>query len=716
MSFWFVLFILLFAMTSAVVFFRQRKQHSALKIKLDSTERNSAALHLIFNSVNTPTWLEDGSGTISFNNKAFQELIIGSKAPPDQESYEKTNLTLLAEAPLGKYEEWLTKGDGSIDCYQIQKTPLNDGKVLGQATLITEFKERENKFIEAEIRMTEALKVTHIGVWEWNIKQDTWYATASYFTMLGYPPSEGDGDRQKELEKIHPEDRPHVIETITSILEGTLSAPRYQYEARIRHANGEYHWISVRCTVTEFAENGKPACMLGVRIDIDERKKAEQQVAWLANHDPLTSLPNRTALYERFQKLANCSEQRQVGLALLFVDLDRFKNINDTMGHSTGDKLLITVAERMKSLVGESGYVARQGGDEFIILLPYSSDQEVKSKAVEVHSVLSQRYQIELHQFVITPSIGISLFPRDGRDFDTLYKHADTAMYGAKRSGRNGFTFFTEEMQATSTRTLLLENALHDAIDENELHLNLQPQMNLITGEVIAAEVLLRWHSKRLGTVSPAEFIPIAEDTGQIIPIGEWVLSESIKLLKQWLEEGTTPVKLAVNLSVVQFQTQDLPQLIEQTLNEYQVPPHLLEVELTERGTMANPKRAIETMEAFHNMGVQTSIDDFGTGYSSLSYLQRFPIYKLKIDQSFIRDMTVDANDYAIVSAIITLAQQLGMKTIAEGVETKEQLELLKQLGCEEIQGYYLSKPIPPIDFRDHFLSSDNLYTAPYSK
>lgn len=563
-----------------------------------------------------------------------------------------------------------------------------------------------NELMAADMRMHEALKVTHIAVWEWDVKHDIWYASPSYFSMLGYEPVKGKADREKELEKVHPEDRPQVIANIQAILKGDQTAAQYRYEARLRHANGEYRWVGVRCTVTEVDEEGRPACLLGVRIDIDERKKAEQQVEWLAEHDSLTSLANRSALFKHFSQLIKCTEVNKNGLALLFVDLDRFKNINDTMGHRTGDQLLVAVANRMSDTIGKDGFVARQGGDEFIILLPYADEPLIESKVKELNAVLSERYQLGQQEFVVTSSIGISLFPRDGREFDTLYKHADTAMFCAKKEGRNRFTFFTQEMQARSTRLLLLENALHHAQANHEFYLVLQPQMALDSGRVVAAEVLLRWHSKSLGSVSPAEFIPVAEDTGQIQAIGEWVIRETARLLRSWIEQGIEPIKLAVNLSVVQFQMQNLPELLENIIQEYQIPASLLEMELTERGAMADPDRAIETMVAFQKLGIETAIDDFGTGYSSLSYLQRFPVYKLKIDQSFIRNMTSDASEHAIVSAIIMMAHQLDLIVIAEGVETKEQMALLSNLSCDEVQGYYLSKPIVPTEFRERYLFS----------
>ncbi|WP_139101450.1 putative bifunctional diguanylate cyclase/phosphodiesterase [Marinomonas spartinae] len=656
-------------------------------------------------------WLTTQQGHILYANKALAELlntpqekVLGSASELPLSDAAITRLAVLLDSPIGEREEWLIQENGAPVCYLVKKHLLDDNTVACSAYLITSYKERENALIESELRMNEALKATSIGVWEWDVRNDKWFANPSYFSMLGYPPIEGLGNRQAEIEKVHPDDRPLVFDIIRALLEGKSQLNQYNYQARILHANGEYRWIAVRCTVTEFDENDVPTRLLGIRIDIDALKKAQEQVEWLASHDSLTGLPNRSSLYKSFNTLIQCSELKKTGLALIFVDLDRFKNINDTMGHNIGDKLLMSVGERMTSLIKESGFVTRQGGDEFIILLPYVTEEQAKEKATEISQVLSHRYQIEQHQFVITPSIGISLFPRDGRDFDTLYKRADTAMYSAKKEGRNRLTFFTAEMQSHSERVLLLENALHDVIEKQELSLFFQPQMDLKTGQVIAAEVLLRWHSKELGTVSPAEFIPIAEDTGQILMIGEWVLRETINQLKNWQEQGITPVRLSVNLSPIQFQVQNLPEIIKHRLDEFQVPATLLEMELTERGAMADPQKAIETMKAFQQIGVRTSIDDFGTGYSSLNYLQQFPIYKLKIDQSFIRDMTTDANDYAIVSAIISLAQQLGMKTIAEGVETQEQLTMLQELACDEMQGYYLSKPLPSTDFQNNFL------------
>jgi EAL domain-containing protein (putative c-di-GMP-specific phosphodiesterase class I) len=310
--------------------------------------------------------------------------------------------------------------------------------------------------------------------------------------------------------------------------------------------------------------------------------------------------------------------------------------------------------------------------------------------------------QIEQHELTVTPSIGIALYPKDGTDLDTLSRCADAAMYRAKGEGRNSYRFYTPEIQALSDRTLLLDNALRRALARDQLELHYQPQISMATGQTVGAEALLRWHHPELGNVSPAEFIPIAESSGLILPIGEWVIRTAVKQLAEWIERGMTPITMAVNLSAVQFRHVELPQLITSILADAALAPQLLELELTESVAMTHPQGAIAVMDDLHQRGVRMSIDDFGTGYSSLSYLKRFQVYKLKIDQSFVRDITEDPDDKAIVGAIISMASSLGLKTIAEGVETEGQLEFLRSRGCDEVQGYYLSRPLPAAAFANY--------------
>jgi len=345
-----------------------------------------------------------------------------------------------------------------------------------------------------------------------------------------------------------------------------------------------------------------------------------------------------------------------------------------------------------------------------IFLIFSSSDSFNRSQvAQKLLDTFKKPFDIDGNELSISVSIGIALYPNDGLDFDTLYKNADTAMYRAKKEGRNSFYFFTEEMQKNSIRHLELSNALRHALERNQFQLHYQPQFSTEKRTIIGAEALLRWHHPEFGNISPAEFIPMAEENGTILSIGEWVLRTAVKSAKQWMNEGMEPIIMAINLSAIQFRTHNLPDLVANILKETGLPPEYLELELTEGVAMQDPQRAISMMNEIHSKGVRMSIDDFGTGYSSLSYLKKFNIYKLKIDQSFIRDINVDPEDKAIVAAIISMAKSLGLQTIAEGVETIGQLDYLHEQGCDEIQGYYFSKPLPIEEFEAFRLKISNI-------
>ena len=364
-----------------------------------------------------------------------------------------------------------------------------------------------------------------------------------------------------------------------------------------------------------------------------------------------------------------------------------------------GDELLIQVATRLNATIHEEDTVSRLGGDEFIMVLQETDVEGVTHVAEKLIKTISMPYQVMQHELSITPSIGIAMFPADGENFDTLSKYADVAMYRAKHEGRNKFCFFTSEMQAACVHRLKLENALRYALERNQLSLHYQPQLSLASGLIIGAEALLRWKHPEFGMVPPAEFIPIAEDSGLILPIGEWVLRTAIRQMKEWISKGLPAMVIAVNISAVQFRNTKLPELITQILSEEQLPPQHLELELTESVAMDDPVGAIAIMNDLHRRSVRMSIDDFGTGYSSLNHLKRFRLYKLKIDQSFIANLTENPEDKAIVKAIINLADSLDLHTIAEGVETEEQLSYLLELGCNEIQGYHFCKPLTAEQF-----------------
>ena len=432
---------------------------------------------------------------------------------------------------------------------------------------------------------------------------------------------------------------------------------------------------------------------------ITKNKEAEERVRQLAHYDVLTGLPNRSLLADRCQYSLSTAQRNGQAVALMFLDLDHFKNVNDSLGHRVGDALLCALARRLTMLVREQDTVSRLSGDEFILVLPDTDAVGAAHVAEKLLAAATEPFVIEAHELVVTPSIGIAMFPNDGSDFDTLSRCADAAMYYAKQRGRNHYRFFTAEMQARSERTLLLENALRRALERNQLQLHYQPQVSVATGAIIGAEALLRWEHPELGPVSPAEFIPVAESSGMILPIGEWVLRTATRQLMEWMQAGHA-LTMAVNLSLVQFRQADFPQLIDSILAETQLPAHCLELELTEGVAMTDPAAAIAIMDRLHQCGVLLSIDDFGTGYSSLSHLKKFKVYKLKIDQSFVRDIADDPDDRAIVSAIISMADSLGMQTIAEGVETPGQLAFLQAQGCAEVQGYFYSRPVPAPRFQ----------------
>ena len=468
---------------------------------------------------------------------------------------------------------------------------------------------------------------------------------------------------------------------------------QWQGELWNRRKDGSLYpeWLSISVLRDR---SGAVMNYVAIATDISRRKEDELKIRMLADFDPLTGLPNRRLLQDRIDTALSQAQRQGEALALMFLDLDRFKNVNDSLGHHAGDELLTQVAQRLKSVLREQDTVCRVGGDEFVLLCTSTDAAGAAHVANKLLEITEQRYLVEQQELVITFSIGIALYPDDGDSFEKLSMSADTAMYRAKQAGRNAYRFFTAEMQLESSRQLELENGLRRALDLQQLYLVYQPQVSLSGGHVLGLEALLRWRHPTLGQVSPLEFIPVAEESGLILSIGEWVLRTATHQLRAWVDAGLPPLQLAVNLSAVQFRHPNLPDLVTQVLAEAGLEPHCLELELTESVAMNDPPGAIAIMNKLHQRGVRMSIDDFGTGYSSLSYLKRFKVYKLKIDQSFVRDISDDPDDKAIVVAVIALARSLGFQTIAEGVETQDQLDFLRHQGCDEVQGYFYSQPL----------------------
>ena len=433
---------------------------------------------------------------------------------------------------------------------------------------------------------------------------------------------------------------------------------------------------------------------VGLFSDITQYKEDEAQIRFLAQYDALTSLPNRALLMDRTEQALAIAKAQQQALALLFIDVDRFKQINDSLGHQVGDQLLILIAQRLATLCRPEDTLCRLSSDEFVLLRPHTDGDQAAQLAEQILPLMLTPYQVSGQELVLSASIGIALYPEDGQHFHELYRHADIAMYRAKEKGRNTYCFFTSEMQRYHARHLLLENALRRAIDNNELSLVYQPQYSLQQQKLIGFEALLRWQHPELGFVSPGEFIPLAERSGLVIPLGEWVLKTALAERAAWQQLTSSELTVAVNLSPVQFRQPGLLTLINAQLQAHQLSAAALELEITESAMVEDPAQAASLLDAFRHRGLRIAVDDFGTGYSSLSYLKRFALNKLKIDQSFIRDLLADADDRAIVQAIISMANSLELETIAEGVETAEQQALLQQLGCQAIQGYHYGKPM----------------------
>ncbi|MED1784482.1 EAL domain-containing protein [Brevibacillus fortis] len=480
------------------------------------------------------------------------------------------------------------------------------------------------------------------------------------------------------------------VKRVLSLSRHAQKGASNNYDLSVFHKNGAR--IELNATVIPIVVNETNVGYFVIAKDITKRKETERVIHYLAYHDTLTGLPNRSLFQSKLEdSLVHASVQAQP-LAILFLDLDRFKYINDTLGHSTGDSLLTQIANRLRDSVGPHDTVCRLGGDEFTIILPGMAHEEAMHFAEKLMQKLIFPIFLGNQSFVVTTSMGISLFPQDGTDAETLIKNADTAMYQAKEHGRNNFQFFFPEMNIALAKKMMLEAGLRTALDNNEFQLHYQPQYD--HEKIVGLEALIRWQHPVYGIVSPLDFIPLAEETGLIIPIGQWVLEKACQQCMKWQQQGLPPVRLAVNLSMRQLQDKHLVTMVQQTLQKTGLSPAYLELEITESIAMHRLDTVIPRLQALQDMGIHISIDDFGTGYSSLSCLQSLPINSLKIDQSFMRNMSTNTSNTSIVSAIAAMAHSLSLSLVAEGVETEAQLEFLRSLGCSTFQGYYFSKPI----------------------
>jgi len=518
------------------------------------------------------------------------------------------------------------------------------------------------------------------------------WVNRAFTTMTGYGQEEIVG-KNPNLLNSGEQPESYYAELWSTILSGKV----WKGEIVNRRKDGTTYTEEMTITPVSLEDTGNPTntYFIAIKQDITQRKAAEKQIQFLAYYDALTGLPNRTLLQDRLSKALAGARRRKDKVALLFLDLDGFKTINDSLGHSVGDLVLQEVAERLKRFAREQDTVARVGGDEFLIVLTAVKDAADAAVAAErLMHAMTVELVIQGRSLSISCSIGIGIFPEHGTDGETLMKNADAAMYCAKESGCNSFRFFSEGMNAEAMERLTLEHGLRLALEKRELFLVYQPQMDIATGKTTGLEALLRWQHPELGLVRPDKFIRIAENSGLIIPIGEWVLRTACSQARKWQDEGLLAVPVAVNVSAVQFRQEDFCELIGRVLWETGLAPQYLEMELTESLLLSNAHVTLSVLQNLRAMGLKLAIDDFGTGYSSLSYLRQFPVSKLKIDRSFIRDVAVNPDDAAITTAIIGMAKSLNLKVIAEGVEDEAQMSFLRARQCDEIQGYYFSKPL----------------------
>ncbi|HEX4858837.1 MAG TPA: EAL domain-containing protein [Usitatibacteraceae bacterium] len=485
---------------------------------------------------------------------------------------------------------------------------------------------------------------------------------------------------------------PDSVELILNNIRAGFEKP---YEATLLRADGSRFAAEIVGKNVVF--NGKPMRMSAMR-DISERKQAEARIQFLAHHDTLTHLPNRAMVLDRLQVVI-ASARRQAGyVAVLFVDLDNFKTINDSLGHHAGDELLKRVAGRLKACVREADLIGRLGGDEFLVVITdLEREEDVAAIAEKISQSICEPFTLEDQQLSVSSSIGISLFPRDGETPETLVRNADAAMYLAKDQGRSNFQFFMPSLNKAAFHALSMESGIRKAIRQLEFLLHYQPALNLATQRIESIEALIRWKHPDLGMLGPDQFISVAEHRGLIVPIGRWVINEAIRQVRAWNDEGVA-TRVAINLSAVQFKQKDLVDDLAARLREHGVSGEQVEIELTESLFLEDVSAVTRTLARLKDLGMTLSVDDFGTGYSSLAYLKRYPIDRVKIDRTFVRDIPGDSDDVAIVLAIIGLAHSLGIEVVAEGVENSVQMELLKGHGCDAIQGYLVSRPMPPAD------------------
>ncbi len=636
----------------------------------------------------------DAEGTITVFNTGAERML--GYAASEMIGLRSMTVVVGGQAALhdavGEHEWTYVRTDGDLVIVSVSVTALRDESTsptgyLHVATDITARKKAEEMLRSQSAAVTASMD----GIGILDERLDFSYANDSLARLYGYPsPKAMIGRNLCDLYEPHEQ-----VRFITSIVPTVIQRGRWRGEASGLRMDGVN--FPQEISLTSISGDGSMVCVVR---DITERTYAEEQIKHLAYHDALTNLPNRLLFKDRLTVALSHAHREDSGLAVLFLDLDRFKVINDSLGHNIGDQLLQAVGARIEACVRDSDTVARLGGDEFTILLPrLTRSEDVAPIAGKIIDAIRYPFHIEGREFFTTTSIGISVYPDDGSDAETLIKNADTAMYQAKELGRDNYQLFNAKVNAKALQRIALEHGLRKALANDELEVHYQPIVDFGTNRIAGMEALLRWKHPQMGSIPPATFIPIAESTGTMVPIGSWALGQACRQVKKWHDQGFDGLTLAVNLSVTQLQQSDLVNTVRTVLEETKYPPALLELEITESGAMLSPETSIRVLYDLKKLGIGISLDDFGTGHSSLSYLKRFPVDTLKIDQSFVRDTPTDPDAAAIVKAIIAMAHSLRLKVIAEGVENTGQADFLRSHDCDQFQGYLITRPVPADEF-----------------
>ena len=665
--------------------------------------------------------------------KWTMQLFMDHVVEEDREAVEAS----LAEVQAGaggedvniSFECRIRREDGAVRWIRSQgmresKGP-DDSVIFGLVHDITERKNAEQQLQESrnhllvkQQRLAEAQQIAQVGSWDCDLDGNRLHASEELCRIIGLDPGEFSGSLESYLDCMHPDDRESAKHAIQSTLQ-TLEP--FFFVHRIIKPSGEVRLIEAQGRVI-VNQQDDPVGMAGTGHDITERQAAEEHLHRLAHYDPLTGLPNRRLFYETLAKEVEAGKEQGWTVALLYLDLDRFKNVNDTFGHSMGDDLLGQVAERILACTRVRDTVGRLGGDEFGLIAITSNDLDaVATLAENLIQALQKPFRLAGHEVTVTPSVGIALSPTDSIDTEALIKFSDMAMYQAKTAGRNTYRFYTPGMNARAREKIQLETALRQALVREEFVLYYQPEVDIQSGEWTGVEALLRWNRPGHGLLLPVQFVPALEESGLIVPVGRWVIDAACRQLRQWCDAGIRGISMSVNVSAKQLRPSgfkrgvedpggraddydEICEHVETSLGKYRLAPGSLELELTETTLMSHAEKTVELLLKLKGLGIKILVDDFGTGYSSLAYLKRFPIDTLKIDREFIHDLSIDSEDRAITRAIIGLAHSLNLKVIAEGVETREQLEFLQAEHCDQAQGYYIASPMPADELLKIFL------------